>query len=152
MSVPLEHGLSTKAPSSLRFDDAGQTDGFIMVTPRSELDTWPCITDPPERAHALSTPSTNSPSLPRHSQTSWMGPEFDQHDPISQLANAHFPELSAFDEPVGDGGDVVNLDFMPLGDGGDWNMNKEWSRGSDLDGFPASDGFSMGFGHGGATF
>ena len=81
-----------------------------------------------------------------------MGPEFDQHDPISQLANAHFPELSAFDEPVGDGSDVVNLDFMPLGDGGDWNMNKEWSGGSDLDGFPASGRFNMGFGDDGGKF
>ena len=81
-----------------------------------------------------------------------MGSEFDQHDPISQLANAHFPELSAFDESVGAGSDTVNLDFMPLGDGMDWNMNKEWSGGSDLDGFPSSGGFGMGFGDGSGKF
>lgn len=81
-----------------------------------------------------------------------MSQEFDQHDPISQLANAHFPELSAFDEPFGAGGDAVNLDFMPLGDGGDWNMNKEWSGSSDLNGFPANGGFGMGFGDCGAKF
>ncbi|EDU43337.1 Fungal-trans multi-domain protein [Pyrenophora tritici-repentis] len=152
MSVPLEHGLSLKTPSSLRFDDACQTDGFIMVTPRSELGTWPSIADPPELSHTLSTPSTNSSTRPRHSGTSWMGPEFDQHDPISQLANAHFPELSAFDEPVGAGGDAINLDFMPLGDGTDWNMSKDWNGSSDLDGFPSSGGFGMGFGDGGRKF
>ena len=78
-----------------------------------------------------------------------MGADLDPHDPISQLANAHFPELSAFDEGMGAGGGNsgggdggMNLDFMPLGNGGDfWNIGKEWGGGSsDLDGFPLQNG------------
>lgn len=80
-----------------------------------------------------------------------------QDDPISQLANAHFPELNAFDEAAHGGGvsemgGMTNLDFMSLGgEGGDggWNA-KEWhgaleSVGGDLDGFPVDGGFGMGF-------
>jgi hypothetical protein len=77
-----------------------------------------------------------------------MGADFDAQDPISQLANAHFPELSAFDDlgtGVGGGGsgsggiEGVNLDFMPLGDGHEWGLPKEWSGMSDLDGLSAFD-------------
>jgi hypothetical protein len=76
-----------------------------------------------------------------------MGADFDPQDSISQLANAHFPELNAFDD-LGTGGGVdgngggiegVNLDFMPLGDGAEWSLPKEWSGASDLDGLSAFD-------------
>jgi hypothetical protein len=78
-----------------------------------------------------------------------MGTEFDSQDPILQLANAHFPELSAFDDlgtegsgGVGGGGgeiDGVNLDFMPMGNVNEWSMPKDWSGASDLDGLSAFD-------------
>ena len=75
----------------------------------------------------------------------WINTEYESQDAISQLANAHFPELSAFEDVItsaalssgraNEGG--TNLDFMPLGDAGDaWALGKEWSGGSDLDGFP----------------
>lgn len=90
-----------------------------------------------------------------------MGAEFDPQDSISQLANAHFPELSAFDEAgsAGMDGGMTNLDFMTLGDGGEWSMGKEWGSagtglgtGSDLDGFPTHGSFGMGFGGGEGKF
>ncbi|KAF1935429.1 hypothetical protein EJ02DRAFT_507073 [Clathrospora elynae] len=165
-------GLSIKAPAPLRFDNFTTTphdqDGYIMVTPRSDLGastTWPTsFSEPPElSSHTLSsTPSTtfsssSSSSQPRN-EAAWMGAEFDAQDCIAQLANAHFPELSAFDEGNGgpDGGSgldgMTNIDFLNMGDGGDWGLGKEWSRndgvGSDLDGFPPQSTFSMGFGSG----
>ena len=82
-----------------------------------------------------------------------MGADYDPQDPINQLANAHFPELSAFDDlgtsggggggggGGGNGGGIegVNLDFMPLGEENDWSLPKEWSGEVDMDGLGAFD-------------
>jgi len=154
MSMPSDqgrHGLSIKAPPPPRFDDPIQNnDGYVLVTPRSELGSvgWPSISEPPELSHNMSTPSTTlSSSHMNRNSGAWMGADFDPHDPISQLANAHFPELSAFDD-LGTGGsggvsggaiDGVNLDFMPLGDGNEWSLPKEWNGPSDMDGLSAFD-------------
>ncbi|KAH7377335.1 fungal-specific transcription factor domain-containing protein [Pyrenochaeta sp. MPI-SDFR-AT-0127] len=163
MSMPLDHhhGLSIKPPPPL-FDDLHRDDGFILITPRSELSTWPPLSEPPELSHTLSTPSTitstslSGSSNPRNSGA-WMGADYDPQDSISQLANAHFPELNAFDEAggaaAGGGMDgMTNLDFMNLGEGNHWSgLHKDWSQrvvGSDLDGFPSQNGFDMGFGAG----
>lgn len=134
--------LNLKAPPP-RFDDPDRLDGYIMVTPRSELGgPWPAFNDnTPELTHALSTPSTTlSTSNPRHSGA-WMGAELDASESINQLANVHFPEMGAFE---GDAG-MTNLDFMSLGEG-DWGMGKDWAGGlgvgSDLDGFPPQSGFN----------
>lgn len=130
-------GLSIKPPPP-RFDDANRVDDFILVTPRDELNSWP---EPPELAHALSTPSTISTSIQgqHHHRDSgtWMGAEFDTNDSISALANVHFPEMGAFDNDTKGVETMTNLDFMTLGDGGDWGLGKDWGTGTDLDGFPA---------------
>lgn len=151
-------GLSIKAPPPPRFDDpSGQNnDGYILVTPRSELGStgWPSLSEPPELSHNLSTPSTTlSSHAANRNSGAWMGADYDPQDPINQLANAHFPELSAFDDlgtsggggggggGGGNGGGIegVNLDFMPLGDENDWSLPKEWSGGVDMDGLGAFD-------------
>ncbi len=156
MSMPSDHGrhgLSIKTPAPPLFDDPGQNnDGYILVTPRSELGStgWPNLTEPADLSHNLSTPSTTlSSSYVNRNSSNWMGADFDSQDPISQLANAHFPELSAFDDlgtggsgGVGGGGggiDGVNLDFMPMGNGNEWSMPKDWSGANDLDGLSAFD-------------
>jgi hypothetical protein len=147
-------GLSIKAPPPPRFDDpSGQNnDGYILVTPRSELGStgWPSLSEPPELSHNLSTPSTTlSSHAANRNSGAWMGADYDPQDPINQLANAHFPELSAFDDLGTSGGggggangggiEGVNLDFMPLGDENDWSLPKEWSGGVDMDGLGAFD-------------
>ncbi|KAF2708012.1 hypothetical protein K504DRAFT_381615 [Pleomassaria siparia CBS 279.74] len=147
--------LSIKPPSSHhRFDaESERSDGYILVTPRSELGAWPpTLAETPGLEHGLTTPSTASRShtAPRNA---WMGAELDPTDSISQLANVHFPEI-----PVLEGGEgTAHLDFMTLGEGTDWG--REWGMsdggntggngdvGSDLDGFPPQNGgFGMGFG------
>ncbi|KAF1846269.1 uncharacterized protein K460DRAFT_339333 [Cucurbitaria berberidis CBS 394.84] len=153
MSMPMDRqSLSIVPPPPPRFDDMDRNgDGFIMVTPRSEMSAWQPISETPELSHTLSTPSTStlSSSDPRNSGA-WMGAEFDAQDSISQLATAHFPELNAFDEANGGSVDgMTNLDFMNLGEGGnEWSMGKEWNSSggvvSDLDGFPSQSGFGMG--------
>lgn len=139
----MQHGLSIQTPAPLppRFDEQSQSEGYIIVTPRSESSAWV-----PDLSHSLSTHSTSASSSAnaRH-PGAWMNTEFEAQDAISQLANAHFPELSAFDDIISNaplsGGRTneggTNLDFMPLGDASDsWGLGKEWSGGSDLDGFP----------------
>ncbi|EOA86669.1 uncharacterized protein SETTUDRAFT_87447 [Exserohilum turcica Et28A] len=148
-----QHNLAIQAPPPPRFEDQSQNDSFIMVTPRSELGTWVPPQPQDLTSQPLSTPpataasSTSSSQHPRHS---WLAPpEFDQQDAIAQLANAHFPELSAFDDVVAAGwcttttDGPMNLDFMPLGDVSDvWGaLGKGWSTGSDLDGFPLQNSF-----------
>ncbi|KAL5116311.1 hypothetical protein ACEQ8H_005769 [Pleosporales sp. CAS-2024a] len=160
LTIPMEHGFHIKAPPPPRFDEhAGFMDGYIMVTPRSEVSSaWPALNETPEVGHALSTPSTTTLSTwnPRHSGT-WMGAEFDSSDSISQLAKVHFPEMGAFDTDAASGDGMTNLDFLSLGDAGDWGIGKEWTMdmgvGSDLDGFPPQNGFSTGtaFGGGGGA-
>jgi hypothetical protein len=152
MSMPMDnHGLSIKPPPP-RFDESERTEGYIMVTPRSELSTWPGLSETPELSHTLSTPAppSTTSSHPRNSGA-WMGAEFDTSDSISQLANAHFPEIMAFDGETGGIDGMTNLDFMALGEAGDWGMGKEWTEGgmgggSDLDGFPPQSAFSAGLG------
>lgn len=102
-----QHNLAIQAPPPPRFEDQSQNDSFIMVTPRSELGTWVPPQPQDLTSQPLSTPpataasSTSSSQHPRHS---WLAPpEFDQQDAIAQLANAHFPELSAFDDVVAAG-------------------------------------------------
>lgn len=155
LSMPVEHhGFNLKAPPPPRFDETDRIDGYIMVTPHSEMGAWPALNETPDLSHALSTPSTTLlSSNPRHSGA-WMGAEFDTNDSISQLANVHFPEMGGFDGEIGGVDGRTNLDFMSLGEGGDWGMGKEWTTsmgvGSDLDGFPPQSAFSGGtaFGNG----
>lgn len=83
-----------------------------------------------------------------------MGADLDPQDSIAQLANAHFPELSTFDESGAGGATgmdgLTNLDFMNLGEAAEWGaLHKDWNHGAgDLDGFPSQNGFDMGFGAG----
>lgn len=171
-------GLTIKPPPPPRFDDktnnmdgrngngngnSNSDGGFVLVTPRSEISStasWPpplsSAHEPPELSLSSGTSSTTTASsnANRHSGGTWMGAEFDPQDSISQLANAHFPELNAFGDDAGgnngmDDG-MTNLDFMSLGEGvGEWGLGKEWGSlgggagGSvgglvgDLDGFPS---------------
>lgn len=129
-----------------RFDaESERSDGFIMVTPRSEISSWPLETNGLEPSLTTTTSTTLSNSLPKNA---WMGAELDPSDSISQLANVHFPEIPA----LGGEDNMNHLDFMALGDGaGEWG--REWQGGngvnisSDLDGFPPQGSFGgIGFG------
>lgn len=114
----------TPRPGAARFDD--QDGSFILVTPRSE--TLPCW------------PPADTPDL-KDSGT-WMPGDFTLTvgtDPMSELANVHFPEMGALD---GDTGTMTNLDFMNL----EWGLEKDWAggTGTDLDGFPPQSGGGFG--------
>lgn len=136
--------------------ESDRTEGYIMVTPQSEISSWNPLRDPQSSSldhKGLSTPSSTalSTSGPRNA---WMGAELDTLDSIDQLANVHFPEIPALSE--GGNGDMSHLDFLSLGDTGDWGT--EWGNGgngnngnavgvgSDLDGFPPQGSYGMGFG------
>lgn len=141
--------LTIKAPTApYRWDaESERSDGYIMVTPRSEVNSWAPISEStPALSHGLDTPSTAalSTSGPRNA---WMGAELDTSDAITNLATVHFPEMNSLPE----GNDMAHLDFLNLGDindwGKEWNGGNEVGVGSDLDGFPPQQsGFGMGFG------
>lgn len=140
--------LTIKTPAPHRWDaESERLDGYIMVTPRSEISSWPSISENASDLHTLASGSSAglSTSAPRNA---WMGAELDACDAISSLANVHFPEMDAFP----DGGDMSHLDFLNLGDGSgdfarEWNSGNGVGVGSDLDGFPPQQGaYGMGFG------
>ncbi|KAF2669315.1 hypothetical protein BT63DRAFT_432951 [Microthyrium microscopicum] len=126
--------------------DAGgeleRPDSYVLVTPRSELGSWP----------AGGTGSILESSASAGGAT-WMGADAaDSHD-ISALASVHFPELR--DLPtIGENGEpatVPNLDFLSFGNPGDeW---REWGAtgsngveaGGELDGFGNNGAFASGF-------
>ena len=144
--------LSIKPPPPPhRFDADGSErgDGFIMVTPRSEISSWPLETPGLDPSLTTATPSTLSTSGPRNA---WMGAELDTSDSITQIAHAHFPEMHALG-----GEDNMSLDFMSLGDstvdwGRDWQAAHGINVGSDLDGFPPQGGFGLNYGTGNEKF
>jgi hypothetical protein len=159
MRMTTNSNLSTKPPlASHQFDaDSERSDGFILITPRSEIShPFPFETpiDP-----SLPTPTSLSTSGPKNN--TWMGAELDPSDSISQLANIHFPEIPALNEDMSDdmgggssndlGGDLSHLDFIGLGEGTEWGG--EWQQGggvdvgSDLDGFPPQGTFGWGAGN-----
>ncbi|KAF1955049.1 hypothetical protein CC80DRAFT_475133 [Byssothecium circinans] len=147
----IDLSITASQQSGPRFDaDSERSDGYIMVTPCSEISSWHPLSDTQTIDHTLPTPSSTvlSTSGPR---TAWMGNEFDPSDSIAQLANVHFPEIPALGgNGGGEGGDMSHLDFLSLG--GNWG--REWAGGgpdgvgvgSDLDGFPPQGSFGMGFG------
>jgi hypothetical protein len=149
MSTTITHpDLSIKPPPHPhRFDaESERSDGYIMVTPRSEISSWPLETPVLDHSMSTATPSASQLSSSGPSRNAWMGAELDPSDNIAQLANVHFPEIPALEE-----GNMSHLDFMSLGDGnGEWA--REWQHsngvgvGSDLDGFPPQGAFGMGFG------
>ena len=138
--------LTMKSSGPHRWDaESERSDGFIMITPRSEISSWPPISEnTPVLSHSLDTVSVMSTSGPRNT---WMGAELDTSEAINNLANVHFPEMSTLNE----GGGTTNLDFLNLGDvtdwGREWNTGNDVSVGSDLDGFPPHQpAYGMGFG------
>lgn len=142
--------LSIKAAAHRWDAESERSDGgFIMVTPRSDVAAWPSIAEnTPSLSHGLDTPSTTALSSSGGPRNAWMGAELDASDAISSLADVHFPEMTA----LNDGSDMTHLDFLSLGDVGDWG--REWSGnatgvgvGSDLDGFPPQQpSYGMSFG------
>jgi hypothetical protein len=132
-----------------RFEtESERSDGYVMVTPRSELVAWPStLPQTPGLEHSLSLPSTTTTNGNIATRNAWMGAELDTSDSISQLANVHFPEM----EGLEGGESMGHLDFMALGEGEwgrEWNVNDngELGVGSDLDGFPPQGTFgAMGF-------
>lgn len=145
--------------------DRNHPDGYIMVTPRTDMSGWPGVplshvntngsdrheigsmaghsstVDPMGLTHTPAT--TLSTSGPR--TNTWMGADLDlDPDNITNLASVHFPEMAGFSE-----GDTAGapLDFMALGDS-DW---KEWQTGAshletgqndELSGFTHHTGFA----------
>ncbi|KAF2440096.1 hypothetical protein P171DRAFT_489873 [Karstenula rhodostoma CBS 690.94] len=136
--------LTIKPPGPHRWDaDSERSDGYIMVTPRSEISSWPPLSEnAADLSHSMAAASSAGP------RNAWMGAELDTSDAINSLVNVHFPEMTA----LSDGGDTSHLDFLSLGDGGS-DFGREWGAGngvgvgSDLDGFPPQQGaYGMGFG------
>lgn len=136
-------GLHRKQSDS----NSERPDGFIMVTPHSDVSSWQALA-----GDGLPTPGTLPLSITQRNNNAWMGADLDTHN-IEHLASVHFPELRDIDA-LGDADGSNNsenvnthLDFMSLG-GDDW---KDWqpnngSLGTDLDGFPnAANGFSSQF-------
>ncbi|KAF2430447.1 hypothetical protein EJ08DRAFT_243853 [Tothia fuscella] len=128
--------------------DPDRPDGYIMVTPHSDISGWHSVA-----GDGLPTPGTLPASITQRDSNAWMGADLDAHD-IGHLAAVHFPELRDIDGsiPEGDGsnGESVNhvhLDFMGLG-GDEW---KDWQPQhgtlgiTDLDGFPPVNGYSSHF-------
>jgi hypothetical protein len=146
MSTTMTRADLNIKPPPPRFDgEIDRGDDFIMVTPHTEMSSWPVDTPNLDPRLTTATPSTSNLSTTGPQRNAWMGAgaEIDQSDPIAQLANVHFPEIPALREAE----NMSHLDFMSLGDGNtDWT--RDWvpsgSGGTDLDGFPTQ-GFSMGF-------
>ncbi|QDS70192.1 hypothetical protein FKW77_006514 [Venturia effusa] len=140
--------------------DSDRMDGFVMVTPQSEISNWSIMnTDNTSNSLAPAQLMQKNPS------NAWMTGNMDDHG-IEHLATVHFPELNdlggggaddghtmtghdsntAFDND-GAGGNAANanrhLDFMNLG-GDEW---KDWQPNGtgDLDGFPPLHSFSAAF-------
>jgi hypothetical protein len=139
---PALASLSHRKPS----DASERPDGFIIVTPHSEVSSWATVA-----GDALPTPGTLPPSITQRNDNAWMGASLDAHD-IGHLATVHFPELRdmhnmSTDDGNGSSGATdehpnIHLDFMNLGtdDWKDWQPN-HGHLGTDLDGFPPN-GFS----------
>ncbi|KAL5401045.1 hypothetical protein PMIN03_011851 [Paraphaeosphaeria minitans] len=147
-SIATNVGLTINAPGPHRWDaESERSDGYIMVTPHSDISSWPPTSENASDLHSLAPGSSAglSTSGPRNA---WMGAEIDTSDAISNLANVHFPEMNA----LTDGGDMSHLDFLSMGDGSrgfgrEWNSGDGAGVGSDLDGFPPQQGaYGMGFG------
>jgi hypothetical protein len=135
----LSGGLHRKPSES----DPERPDGFIMVTPQSEVASWGTISTDP-----VPTPGTLPPSLIQKNNNAWMGADLDSHD-IGHLATIHFPELrdiSGLNEGEGEQANS-HLDFMNLGgdEWKDWQPNNGTLGTGDLDGFPPVNGFSSQF-------
>ena len=141
--------LTIKAPTApYRWDaESERPDGYIMVTPRSEISSWPPISEnTPALSHGLDVSSAASLST-SGPPNAWMGAELDTSEAINDLATVQFPEMN----PLPEGNNMTHLDFLNLNDINDWG--KEWNGGhgvsvsSDLDGFPSQQsGYGLGFG------
>lgn len=127
---PLKHGGEADA------DRGG--DGFIMITPRSEMCGWTNMSSDTALDPALSTPMAGLST----GRSAWMGADipFGDNVDISHLAGVHFPEIDHLTENDGGG---QYMDFMTLGTD-EW---REWHDGigsataTDLDGFPPAGSF-----------
>ncbi|KAF2404514.1 hypothetical protein EJ06DRAFT_207395 [Trichodelitschia bisporula] len=128
-------------------------DGFVMITPRSDLSGWPGDV---MLGDTLGTPGGLSGlAAAARGGNAWMGAEMESHD-IGHLASVHFPELRDIPgvgegENGGGGGGApggANLDFMAIGE--EW---KEWNGsavqpGSEMEGFASGANGFGGFGGG----
>jgi hypothetical protein len=142
--------------------ESERMDGFVMVTPQSEIANWANMGS--DNAGGVPhTPTSLAPSqLMQKNSNTWMGADLDAHD-IGHLATVHFPELRDLGgslggtDPSGEGMNGLNghgasgsgnqhLDFMNLGgdEWKDWQPNHGGGTG-DLDGFPPTNSFSAAF-------
>jgi hypothetical protein len=141
MDLNIDPALASLSHRKTSDVDGERPDGFIIVTPSSDVSSWQTVA-----GDSLPTPGTLPPSITQRNNNAWMGADLDAHD-IGHLATVHFPELRDMHQlpnEEGNGGSSgnpenpnVHLDFMSLG-GDDW---KDWqpnhgSLGTDLDGFP----------------
>ncbi|OCL03371.1 hypothetical protein AOQ84DRAFT_419363, partial [Glonium stellatum] len=115
VSTNVNLDLNIKVPPPQRADaESERSDGFIMVTPRSEIGGWPSLSNEPSMDPSLTTPNHSSLATPAP-RNAWIGAELDSSDSISQLASVHFPEIPIFSENE----NMLHLDFMSPG-------NKKW--------------------------
>ncbi|KAF1982586.1 hypothetical protein K402DRAFT_424510 [Aulographum hederae CBS 113979] len=139
-------------------DGSTQRDGFIMVTPHSEINSsWPNHSNShnhnqhqSDNSNSGGLDSTTLP-CPHQSWSPSSGTDIHPSDDITALARVHFPEIGDFPPLMdGEGASLMDgsgvcgsqLDFLSLGGAGeDWR---------DLDGF--GDGFGGGGGNGNGGF
>lgn len=141
MSTGLDIVTAILPPPSLKYGgdaDPDRVDGFVLVTPRSEICSWQNISSDTALDPGPSTPITG-PSLTR---SAWIGagvPSRNNVD-ISHLAGVHFPEI---DHPTNNDGGNRHLRFTPLrnDEWRDWHDGSGNAIATDLDGFPPAGGF-----------
>jgi len=141
--------------------ESERMDGFVMVTPQSEIASWATMST--DAVGGVSqTPTSLAPSqlMQTKNSNTWMGADLDAHD-IGHLATVHFPELrdiTGSGDGSGDGMSGLNghgqvggngnshLDFMNLGgdEWKDWQPNHTNGTG-ELDGFPPVSSFAAAF-------
>ncbi|KAK5158109.1 hypothetical protein LTR04_005309 [Oleoguttula sp. CCFEE 6159] len=128
--------------------DMNRQDDFVMVTPRSELSSWPNITTDTFLQQTMPpTPASTDrslPTVPRMSRsTAWMGAEAEEPE-VSFLDSIQLPSIPS----VSDVENTQPFDLLTLPNDEDWrNWHSSGGIGlqNDLDGFPPRGQYSGAF-------
>jgi hypothetical protein len=138
LSTPVEnHSFNIAVPSPARSGDATRINSHSIVTPNAEPSaSWHMSTEPVELSHGMSTfRATPSSFHPGHNEA-WMATEFTTNDPMSHPTPVHFPEMETFHGEHGGVEGMTSHDTMNLGEGGNWDIEREWAGlGTDYYGF-----------------
>ncbi|KAF2841011.1 hypothetical protein M501DRAFT_930351 [Patellaria atrata CBS 101060] len=141
-SMSMDLGLTGPRHHNTDSDLDRGADSFVMVTPRSEICSWPPTSTGMPLDPALPTPTSTLES--QQPPRPWMSGDVNPND-VSHLASIHFPEMSHLADNEGASHGAGVLDFMNLG-GDEW---RDWQPDgssviTDLDGFPPTGGLAFG--------